>query len=211
MPTLKKRRSRKPTAYLWEGREVLVHADADTSLRIIGLFEDEELDEETKAEILVRLLFPDPAAAMVAVGNGLKPFLAALLWELCGLDVDGSHSAETGGRRVIDFEKDSALIKASVMAAYGKSWEELSAQCTLRELTELLVLAPHETPIGQAVYYRTAKPPKPTKYNQEEVKRFRELQDHYRIEQVRTGDSMQRQSQAAFDAFRSLRVAAKRG
>ena len=196
---LQRKRSRKPTAFLYGGEEVLVFADARTSLKVIDLFNDGELYEELKAEILLRLLFPDPAGTVKRLGAGFKPFLS-------------EHSGDAGGERVIDFKHDSELISASVMAAYGRSFDELASQCTLRELTVLLGLAPYETPIGQAVYYRTAKPPKATKYNKEEVARFKRLQEHYRIkDQVRVGDSMQRQSQAAFDAFKSLSISAKRG
>ena len=209
---LQRKRSRKPTAFLYGGEEVPVFADARTSLKVVDLFNDGELYEELKAEILLRLLFPDPAGTVRRLGAGFKPFLSELLWELCGLDVDGTRSSDASGERVIDFKHDSELISASVMAAYGRSFDELASQCTLRELTVLLGLAPYETPLGQAVYYRTAKPPKATKYNKEEVARFKRLQEHYRIkDQVRVGDSMQRQSQAAFDAFKSLSISAKRG
>lgn len=208
---LQRKRSRKPTAFLYGGEEVLVFADARTSLKVIDLFSDSELYEELKAEILLQLLFPDPVETVKRLGNRFKPFLSELLWELCGLDVDGTHCSEASGERVIDFERDSELISASVMAAYGRSIDELSSECTLRELTVLIGLAPHETPIGQAIYYRTAKPPKATKYNKEEVARFKRLREHYRIKsQVRAGDSMQKQSNAAFDAFKSLSISARR-
>ena len=61
---LQRKRSRKPTAFLYGGEEVLVFADARTSLKVIDLFNDGELYEELKAEILLRLLFPDPAGTV---------------------------------------------------------------------------------------------------------------------------------------------------
>ena len=150
-----------------------VYDDALTALKVVALFQDEDVSPWMKRRIVMHLLFPDPEA--VAAGlEGLDGFLAYAAWEVAGLDIDGSHEGEYGAR-VIDWEQDAEVIEASLWQAYSQPLQDIACKVSFRELGQLVGMAPHETPIGQAIYYRTADEPKSTKYNQDDIARFRKL------------------------------------
>ena len=198
-------RPRTAHTYIYNGKQVQVFDDARTCFSILRLFEDEELFPETKINILLKLLFPDAAQIVEDFGN-LDDLLSDVLWTVCSLDIDGSHADECGGKEVIDWKADEPYIRASVFAAYGRSWDEICENTTLKEVIDLVSLCPSETPIGQALYYRTAKPPKETKYNHEQVKDFKKRQEFWRIKKnhSKSVDSVEAQNGAAYDVFRSL-------
>ena len=64
-----------------------------------------------------------------------------------------------------------------------------------------------ETPFQQAIYYRTAKPPKPTKYNREMREAFDARVRHYALGQNR--DKIEAQNAAMDDMFAAMKRAAK--
>lgn len=156
-----------------------VYDDALTALKVIALFGDEDVSPVGKQGILMRLLFPDPEAVAGAVED-MGGFLALAVWEVAGLDIDGSHEGEYG-EKVIDWEQDAEVIEASLWHAYSAPPSEIAAKVSFSEFGQLVGLAPHETPIGQAIYYRVADEPKSTKYNQDEVARFRKLRQAWAL------------------------------
>lgn len=195
---------RVPRTYVYNGKQVQVFDDARTCFSILELFEDEGVYPELKLEILLQLLFADPDA-VVASFDPFEEFLAEVVWQVCSLDVTGKHADECLDESVIDWKQDEPFIRASVFSAYGRSWDEIMEASTLAECAQLVSLCPHETPIGQAIYYRTAKPPKLTKYNAEQVKDFRKHQAFWKLKKsAKKADSMESSNMAAFDAFRSL-------
>lgn len=200
--------SRHTGLYDWPGVDgwVRVYDDAETAFTVIELFADPRPSPECKRAILADLLFVDPEAVEREVAD-LDALMAHLAWEVALLDVDGTHAVKDE-KRVIDWEADRRYIEPSVFAAYGVPYEELCRRVTLRQLGALVGMAPHETPIGQAVYYRTAKPPKATKHNKEQVKAFNERRRFWRLEGK--GEEGASPEMAHWDVFRSLAGAARR-
>lgn len=199
--------SRHVGLYECEGLEELVrvHDDAETAFAIIDLFADEEPSPECKRYVLAHLLFVDPEAVAERVED-LDRLMARLVWEVALLDVDGTHGVKPE-KRVIDWKADRKYIEPSVFAAYGVPYESLLRQVTLRQLGHLVGMAPHDTPIGQAVYYRTAKPPKATKHNKDQIKAFNERRRFWRLEGKEEGAGA---NMAHWDVFKSLAGAAQR-
>lgn len=156
-----------------------VYDDARTALKVIALFRDDDVSPWAKRRIVMRLLFPDPDAVEEGI-EGLDGFLAHAVWEVAGLDIDGSHGGEYGSR-IIDWEQDAEVIEASLWQAYSQPLQDIARKVSLRELGNLVGMAPHETPIGQAIYYRTADEPKSTKYNQDDIERFRRLRQAWAL------------------------------
>ena len=191
--------------YEWEEKRVRVYDSALNSLRIIELFGDEELDPLTKASVLRRLMFVDAEAVQSNVTD-LGGLISHLAWELCGLDVTGEHDVSNDGPQAFDWEKDQNVIRASLYMTYGQSFEELASEVTYRELTAMMGLIPHETPLGQAIYYRVAEPPELTQYNAEQVKAWKERADYWRLrdETETSADRMQAMNNRACDFFDAL-------
>ncbi|MEG2532911.1 MAG: Gp15 family bacteriophage protein [Gordonibacter sp.] len=163
----------------WEERPIRVYDDAMTALRIIALFGDEDVSPYAKQYIVMRLLFPDPEAVQEAIED-IGGLLSNAIWDVAGVDIDGSHDGEYG-ESIIDWEQDADVIEASLWQAYSAPLSDIAHKVSFHEFGKLVGMAPHETPIGQAIYYRTADEPKSTKYNQEDVARFRKLRQAWSL------------------------------
>ena len=150
--------------------------DALAALRLISLMGEEDASAADKRYIAWKIVFVDGSAQKE--GDAL---LARAAWELYGIDIDGSHSAECGGNRIIDWEGDAARIAASVRQVYGVGWEEFARETSFKDACAMIGMLPKSTPMGAAVYYRTAEPPKANGKNSEQVNAFRKLQKHYEI------------------------------
>lgn len=187
---------------------IRVFDDARTCMKVIQLFADRDLMPEVKAEILLRLLFPDPDAVAEAAGDDLGAILGDIVWEICGLDITGEHDTD-GGKQLFDWDADEEYIRTTMLMAYGKPIEELASHMTYRELVSLIFMAPHETPMGQAIYYRTAKPPKRDKHNGEQVEEFKKRQRFWQLRTPETEQGMKAESDAMASAFAAFKQNAK--
>lgn len=209
MPSLRRlRRADGPdgraSAYLWGGRELRVRDDAATALSALRMLAEPMVSPGAKRDILARMLLPGLGASWPSLPDaGALP--AALAWECCRADLDGSHAAECSGERVVDWEADGPYLRATSLAAWGMTYDELCAKVTFSELCELVGLAPRDTPMGQAVYYRTAEPPgaRAGAQARAEFSRRREFWS-LKGERDRAG-RMETANRAAADAFASLK------
>ncbi len=190
--------SRRHSVIPWEGYGVRVHDDAATAFKLIRLAADKDVSASGKAAIAAALLFVDPEGVRKAV-HDLSGLLEEALWQVARIG-----DRESGGERVMDWEDDDAYIRASVWQAYGVSFDELCERTSFPELAKLVGMCPHETPIGQALYYRTAKPPKATKHNQEERRLFAERKRFWALGSKPGSDGGRAMDQAMTDAGKSL-------
>lgn len=170
----------------WEGKRVRVYDDAVLALRVGELLADDQIDAYYKRDLMEAMLVVDVEAAKAAFED-FDGFLAMAAWEVAGVDMDGTHAEESDGAQIIDWEEDAGHIQATLWQVYGRSFEEIGSRVSLRQLGELIGACPHETPMGQALYYRTAKEPKRTKHNEEEIKHFRERKAFWAIEGTAQG------------------------
>ena len=184
-----------------EGHEA--YSDAVAALRLLDLA-DEDAPAADKTWVAWRAVFVDAEPASKE-GPGL---LSRAAWELYGIDLDGSHVSECGGKRVIDWEADAQRIAASVRQVYGVAWEQFARETTFRDACAMIGMLPRETPMGTAIYYRTAEAPKFNGRNAEQVQAFRKLQQAYAIEGK---NGMADANASATDMFNALRRAAQNG
>lgn len=197
--------------YEWRGNRVGVRDSARNALLVIELFKDEQLTPDEKATLLVRMLFPEPAKTVELAGDGLGDLLACIVWDAFGLDIseDQRHASEYE-KPVFDWVEDAARIRASLLQCYGIDWETAASSMSYADTCALLgslLESDSETPFQQAVYYRTAKPPKPTKYNKDTRRAFDARARHFALGQSR--DHAQTQNDAMDDMFAAMKRAAK--
>lgn len=199
------------SVYEWEGRRIRIHDSAMCALRVMELMRDEAMDPITKRYVLMRLLFCDPEAVEAAVTD-VEGLMALACWEACGLDLTGEHADETGGERIFDWQQDEAVIRVSLYQEYGRPWDELARELTYRELTQMMGLISFDTPLGKAIYYRTAPEPKPTRHNAEQVREFRERKAFWKLKDNREpAEKMEAMNNQANDMFLAMERAAKNG
>lgn len=184
----------------YDGVAIRMYDDAKTALTVIQLFEDKTITEAVKLHFLLDLLFPNPQGVIDAVED-LQGLIEYCIKELCGWDISKNHTHQ---KDVLNWNSDEAYIKASIWNAYGISFDAIASKVTYQELIQLIALSPFETPIGQALYYRTAKAPKQTKHNKEQVKDFKEKQRFWALRSEDKG-TVDAGDGAMNDAFASLR------
>lgn len=190
---------RRVVHYDWHGKEVLVRDDADTGLQVIALL-NEDIDPQEKFAQLLTSLFID--IQQLENIEDLAGLLSLVCWETIGLDIRGDYADEISKEKVLDWEDDAEYIEASLLAAYGLSWEVARYEFGYRQICSMLGLIDRDTPMGQALYYRTADPPRPNKYNEEEVRNWRKAHDFWALKSKK--DAYQDVNDRMNDAFDAL-------
>ena len=209
----KHKNGRLVSTYERSGRQVGVFDSARNGILVIELFQDEELRPDEKARLLIRMLFPDPAEAIAMAGDRLGELLIHIVWEAFGLDIseDRRHASEHEAA-VFDFEQDAARIRASLLQCFGIDWDEASRALSYADMCSLLGMlleADTETPFQQAIYYRTAKPPKRTKHNADLCDAFEARRKHFSLEKAE--DAAQAANDTAAGMFAAMKRAAQKG
>ena len=201
------------STYEWRSHRVDVCDSARNAILVNELFSDEELAADEKAELLVCMLFPNPRETVELAGEYIGELLAVICWDAFGIDIaeDHPHAAEYEPP-VFDWDEDAARIKASLLQAYGLNWDNIASEFPYADMCALLGMlleADTETPFQQAIYYRTAKPPKRTKYNADLCNAFEARQQHFALEKA--DDSTQSENDKTADMFAAMKRAAQRG
>lgn len=207
----RRRDGRLVSAYGWRGLQIDVCDSARNGILVIELFQDEELRPDEKARLLVRMLFPDPSAAVAMAGDQLGELLIHVAWEAFGLDIseDRRHSAQYESP-VFDFHEDAARIRASLLQCFGIDWDEACERLPYADMCSLLGMlleADTETPFQQAVYYRTATPPKRTKHNADLCGAFEARRRHFALESSEPRNA----NDVTADMFAAMKRAAQKG
>lgn len=202
------------STYSWNGRKVDVFDSARNGILVIELFHDEELQPDDKAQLLVRMLFPDPLGTASMAGEGLGELLIHIVWEAFGLDIssDRRHAGEHEAS-VFDFEEDAGRIRASLLQCFGIDWDDASRGMSYADMCSLLGMlleADTETPFRQAVYYRTAAPPKRTKHNADLCDAFEARRRHFALGRSAEDAERSANDQAAC-MFAAMKRAAQKG
>lgn len=200
------------STYSWNGQQVDVFDSARNGILVIELFHDEELQPDEKAQLLIRMLFPDAGDTLAMAGDQLGELLIHIVWEAFGLDIseDRRHASEHEDA-VFDFEEDAARIRASLLQCFNIDWDEASRALSYADMCSLLGMlleADSETPFQQAIYYRTAKPPKRTKHNAELCDAFDARAKHFAL--GKTADTAQNANDTTAGMFAAMKRAAQK-
>lgn len=202
------------TTYEYEGAEYDVCDSALNAMLVNELFADTELSEEDKQRLLPAMLFADlPAAIETAGRDGFWDMVDAVLWDSMGVDLYGTRGAAGCEEPVFDWDEDAGRIRASLLQAYGLDWDAVAGSMSYGAFLDLVagLMESGETPLQQAIYYRTAKCPKETKDNREYVEAFRARARHFALRGERPeGDRMAAANNAMASAFASEFAAAGR-
>lgn len=201
------------STYTWRGQQVDVFDFARNAILIFELFEDEELEPYYKAQLLVRMLFPDPETTIAVAGDDLGDLLCTIVWDAFGLDItaDHSHAAESE-TAVFDWEEDAGRIRASLLQSYGLDWDEVSRSMSYSDICALLgamLEADAKTPFQQAIAYRTAKPPKRNKHNGDICDAFEARREHFALGAGKGTTKSANDTTA--DMFAAMKRAAQKG
>lgn len=202
------------TRYEYEGAGYDVCDSALNAMLVNELFADKTVDGADKQELLPAMLFADPRAAAEAAGpDGFWDMVDAVLWDAMGVDLYGTRGAAGHEAPVFDWDEDAGRIRASLLQAYGVDWSEEARRMSYAEFLDLVsgLMEAGETPLQQAIYYRTAKCPRETKNNREYVEAFRARARHFALKGARSeADRAAAANDAMASAFAGEFAAAER-
>lgn len=202
------------TRYEYEGAGYDVCDSALNAMLMNELFADKTVDGADKQELLPAMLFADPrAAAEAAEPDGFWDMVDAVLWDAMGVDLYGTRGAAGHEAPVFDWDEDAGRIRASLLQAYGVDWSEEAGHMSYAEFLDLVsgLMEAGETPLQQAIYYRTAKCPRETKNNREYVEAFRARARHFALKGARSeADRAAAANDAMASAFAGEFAAAER-
>lgn len=188
------------------GKRVRVLDSFERAMRLQAMLSDKEVQKWCEPEdvtiAIMAIVLPDPERFCQAFGDKAGDALVELLWRCFGLDLKGDKPHE---KPVMDWVEDEARIKATALAVYGLKWDAFG-ELPYMDACKLIGLSPESSPMGQALYYRTAKRPKRTKYNAEEVAAFDKAKEYYRLKGSGTKQEVTKaanaRASAAFDALK---------
>ena len=177
------------TTYEYEGAGYDVCDSALNAMLVNELFADTELSEEDKQQLLPAMLFADlPAAIETAGRDGFWDMVDAVLWDAMGVDLYGTRGAAGAEEPVFDWDEDAGRIRASLLQAYSLDWDAVAGSMSYGAFLDLVagLMESGETPLQQAIYYRTAKCPREDKNNREYAEAFRARAAHFALHADRT-------------------------
>lgn len=202
------------TTYEYEGAGYDVCDSALNAMLVNELFSDTELSEGDKQQLLPAMLFADlPAAIETAGRDGFWDMVDAVLWDAMGVDLYGTRGDAGREEPVFDWDEDAGRIRASLLQAYGISWDEAAGSMSYATFLDLVagLMESGETPLQQAIYYRTAECPRENKNNREYVEAFRARAAHFALHADRTeAGRMDAANGAMASAFAAEFAAAER-
>ena len=202
------------TRYEYEGAGYDVCDSAINAMLVNELFADTELSEEDKQQLLPAMLFADlPAAIETAGRDGFWDMVDAVLWDAMGVDLYGTRGAAGAEEPVFDWDEDAGRIRASLLQAYGLDWDAVAGSMSYGAFLDLVagLMESGETPLQQAIYYRTAECPRENKNNREYVEAFRARAAHFALHADRTESGrMDAANGAMASAFAAELAAAQR-
>lgn len=202
------------TTYEYEGAGYDVCDSALNAMLVNELFADTELSEEDKQRLLSAMLFADlPAAIETAGRDGFWDMVDAVLWDAMGVDLYGTRGAAGAEEPVFDWDEDAGRIRASLLQAYGLDWDAVAGIMSYGAFLDLVagLMESGETPLQQAIYYRTAECPRENKNNKEYVEAFRARAAHFALHADRTeAGRMDAANGAMASAFAAEFAAAER-
>lgn len=103
-----------PTAVTIDGKAVEINTDFRVALKVLGAFSDGELNQQEKAEVLLRLLYPAPPI------NPLKAVKQGMKWLNLGVEAEISDEPP-----IYDFEKDGKYIYTAFQSSYNIDLESV--------------------------------------------------------------------------------------
>ena len=175
------------------GQPVRVFDSFSAAMRCSEAMADRVLGAEGRFDVMLGLLTCDPEGFVSRFGDMSAQALLDVMGQAFGWEF-GDEPGEDGG--VIDWEADESRVRVTMRMAYGLGDE--FEQLPYREVVDLVAMAPHETPMGQAVYYRVADAPDTD--DEETLAEFERMRDHYSL-----GDSGGSENDSASGMFESLR------
>ena len=173
----------------WHGVDIKVNLSFDNVLLLFDLFTNDEISQHMKLDIAAEMLVYD-----IEILKALEPkrrleLTMDILKEKLGMKFDDPVNKEPADIMEVeipfyDFEEDAEYIFASFLMDYGVNLIEEQGKLSWEEFIVLFKNLSDETPMKQAIKYRTCEVPKKTKDNGDEVRHIRKMKEKYMLKKA---------------------------
>lgn len=167
------------TTVMYKGRWYRTRAAYDIVLATQKLYKDEELSDYDKTTQALKMLLCRPFLVKMMV----PAYRIGLLEEIFNQQIrtEPHKQAPAAQTRTVDFELDGDFIYAAFMQDYGIDLIEQQGKLHWKKFLALFKGLSDDTRIKQIMQIRSMEEPKPTRYNQEQIQKIRELKAFYAL------------------------------
>ncbi|HDR7795310.1 TPA: hypothetical protein QCY19_003981 [Bacillus luti] len=198
--------------YTWNGVRLELNLAFDNILLLFELFEDENIGEYLKTDIALNMLIVDKVIAnqldverkLMLLLDILKDKLDIDLAPLTKKKKEDEEEEKAPVIPTVDFVVDAERIFSSFLFDYNIDLIEQQGKMQWNKFLSLFRNLSSESPMGQAIHYRTCEIPTKDKYNTDERKRIKKMKGIYELPKAK-----EIREQQEFEAFQKRMEAQK--
>lgn len=181
--------------YHWAGVDIELNLSFDNILLLMELFDDKSMAEHLKPVIALSMLIVDDSLIEQLTYQYRNQLLVDIFKDKLGIDLlspreksgmtNPNETDEDNDLPVVNFIIDAERIFASFLSDYNINLMEQQGKLMWDEFMALFNNLSEESPMKQAIYYRTCEIPKRDKHNTEERKRIKKLKELYELPEAK--------------------------
>lgn len=167
------------TTVSYQGRRYRTKVAFDTVLAVQKLYQDEEISDQDKATQALRMFLCRPGL----IKSMDIPYRIGLLEEIFNqqVKINPGKPVPKSRARTVDFDLDGEYIYAGFLQDYGIDLIQQQGKLHWKKFLALFQGLSDDTRIKQIMQIRGMEEPKPTKHNQEQIQKIREMKAYYAL------------------------------
>lgn len=188
----------------FDGNELELNLAFDIVLRSRELLKDPIFSNSEKINLLFKMFVKnyDEYEISMADKNEIISFIFNEFIE----DKEGKQTGTGSSEKVYDLEYDAKYIYASFLQDYSIDLFKEQGKMHWKKFKALMAGFTEHTKFSEVLNIRQQKVPMPTKHNQDEIKRIRELKRIYRLEAEYSEDQVKGADQKLAEFSKGLKA-----
>lgn len=183
--------------YEWAGTAIELNLSFDNVLKLMELFDDQDVPEHIKPNLALNMLIVDSSLLVQLPSPKKEKLLIDVFKDKLNIDLLQSskrnemtesandEDSDYPDIPVVNFTIDAERIYASFLYDYGINLFEQQGKLQWDEFLALFNNLSEKTPMRTAIHYRTCEIPKKDKHNSEERKRIKKMKVRYELPEAK--------------------------
>ncbi|HFR4157319.1 MULTISPECIES: Gp15 family bacteriophage protein [Bacillus cereus group] len=183
--------------YEWAGVAIELNLSFDNVLKLMELFDDQNVPERIKPVLALNMLIVDCSLLVQLTPSKKEKLLIDVFKDKLNIDLlksskknEMTESANDGDSDypdipVVNFTIDAEKIYASFLYDYGINLFEQQGKLQWDEFLALFNNLSEKTPMRTAIHYRTCEIPKKDKHNSDERKHIKQMKARYELPEAK--------------------------
>lgn len=183
--------------YEWAGAAIELNLSFDNVLKLMELFDDQNVPEQIKPNLALNMLIVDSSLLAQLPPSKKEKLLIDVFRDKLNIDLMQSskknemtesandEDSDYPDIPVVNFTIDAERIYASFLYDYGINLFERQGKLQWDEFLALFNNLSEKTPMRTAIHYRTCEIPKKDKHNSEERKRIKKMKARYELPEAK--------------------------